>query len=274
MAVPSRRIEMTFDEYLDANAVQLSQSLTAFQQQEAPKGFIDNTENGKLLIQCLLDNKMTPTVENLLACAKAHTSELGYKFYYTADEQALNAVRAQHTQAELDIFSHWYSYQHIEKNPRTEAAILSECRGHAIDRAFLDLALGRAATKGKVTFSKAPGQDNYIKGQYSGNEKLAKEDWKPEEMLDPFGKPIVNRQRGIAAQQYEAKLQREAEARPSDQQSVAVWKAKMESLQTQANTHSQRAQLRAILVTDKNGRVDYPATCAELERAIAAQGSR
>jgi hypothetical protein len=97
-----------------------------------------------------------------------------------------------------------------------------------------------------------------------------------EERLDVFGKPIAKTSsyRGSIREEYENALRARAERdRPADV-TEAQWKAKMEDLQTQANTHSQRAQLRAILVTDRNGRVDYPATCAELERAIAAQGSR
>jgi hypothetical protein len=267
---------MTFEEYLDANAAQLSQSLTAFQQQELQKGFIDTTENGKLLIKALNDNGLKPTVENLVACAKAHTPELGYKFYYTADEQALNAVRAQYPADTLALFDRWYAYQHIEKNTRTEAAILSECKGHVVDKAFLDLALGRAASKGHVTFSRAPGQESYIAGQYSG--KDLRDTVKPEEMTDALGNRLHRAPRdvqGEAGKQFLASLERkEKEQGRSTGHDETYWIERAEKA-CGANLASTKGELRRMVVTKPGTSVvDWEATAKAREAMQKNIGSR
>ena len=222
---------------------------------------MDSTENGKLLIKCLHENNMKATVENLLACAKAHTPERGFKMYYTPDEQAFNAVRAGYPAETLALFDRWYSYQHIEKNPRTATAILTECRGHAVDKAFLDLALGRAASKGLVTFSKAPDNVGYQSGQYSG--KDLRDSVPASEVYDCFGKKLIQTPHKLS-QQAQAVLDAEAQraAQRPDVQGTEYWKDQAERA-AQANNFARKLELSRIVVTNPDRTINWELTAKE-----------
>ncbi len=177
---------MLLEEYKDKYAPELIAALDQFQKIHAPKGFIDTAANGEALLLHLAQNNMPPTLASLEQSVAMHTPERGFKMYYTPDEQALNAARAEYDANTLAIFDRWFSFQHIERTPRAAAAVLSECRGHVVDKSFLDLALGRAASKGKIVFSKAPGQDGYVPGQYSNtkNENLLHDRVDPSTVTD------------------------------------------------------------------------------------------
>jgi hypothetical protein len=264
----------TLDEYKDKYATQLIQALDQFQKIHAPKGFIDTKENGEALLLHLAQNNMPPTLASLEQSAQMHVAQ-GWKFYLSADEQAFNAVRAQYNADTLAIFDRWYGYQHIEKNPRTAAAILSECQGHVVDKAFLDLALGRAASKGKVSFLRAPGQSGYIAGQYS--DKNLRDEVKPEEVTDALGVPLHRAQntvRGEAARQYMEKLNRDAEAgrAPADQ-TEQYWIERADKA-AGANLASTRGELVRMIVTKPGGGIDWKATAEAREARQKGIGSR
>jgi hypothetical protein len=262
----------TFDDYTTQHGAELSAALTAFEQQETPKGFINSHENGMALIKHLADNNMPATLASLELSARMHV-EKGYKFYLTPQELSLQNMRNNFPAAQLAAFDAWWGRQkHLVHSPQAETAILAQCQGRVFSNEVFDQAAGRASHNGLVEEQRSV---HYQQGQYSGRTDLRDES-PLEERLDVFGKPIAKTTsyRGSIREEYENALRARAERDRPSAVTEAHWKAKMEDLQTQANTHSQRAQLRAILVTDKNGRVDYPATCAELERAIAAQGSR
>jgi hypothetical protein len=262
----------TLEEYKEKYAPELIQALDEFHRIHAPEGFVSTVENGQALILHLAQNNMPPTLASLEQSAKMHTPELGYKMYYTAEEQAFNAVRAQYDANTLAIFDHWFSYQHIEKTPRAAAAILSECRGHKVDKEFLDLALGRAASKGKIVFLKAPGQDAYVPGQYSG--KDLKDTVKPEEMTDVFGKRLHPTQaHGQAGEQYRAKLERDAETgRAPSEQTEQYWIERAHKA-TGANLASTKVELTRIVVTE-NGKISWEKTALAREKMQAGIGSR
>src|SRR5271169_1218154 len=257
----------TLEEYKEKFAPELMQALDEFQRVHAPRGFISTAENGQALILHLAQNNMPPTLASLEQSAEMHVGQ-GWKFYYTADEQALNAVRDQYDANTLAVFDAWWKFQHVQKDARSEAAVLSECRGHVVDRAFLDLALGRSASKGKIVFAKAPGQDNVIAGQYSGKDLRDTVD----KVYDALGhlvysKETSTRQPSIAAQQYAAKLQRDAESGRTSTDTDAYWKSKAEDY-ARANLASTRLELSRILVTKPGTSTpDWKAT-AEKRKAM------
>ncbi len=265
---------MTLDEYKDKHAAQLEQVLNQFDTLYTPKGFINTKENGEALLKHLADNNMPPTLASLEQSAKMHVDK-GWKFYLTPDEQAFNAVRAGYPAETLALFDRWYSYQHIEKNPRTANAILTECRGHAVDKAFLDLALGRAASKGLVTFSKAPDNVGYQSGQYSG--KDLRDEVKPEEMTDALGNRLTRTPRdvrGEAGKQFLASLERkEQESRPSGHDEN-YWVDRAEKA-CGANLASTKGELRRMVITKQGTSIiDWEATAKAREQMQQNIGSR
>jgi len=82
----------TFDDYTTQHGAELSAALTAFEQQETPKGFINSHENGMALIKHLADNDMPATLASLELSARMHV-EKGYKFYLTPQELSLQFYR-------------------------------------------------------------------------------------------------------------------------------------------------------------------------------------
>src|SRR5271167_334070 len=267
----------TLDEYKDKYAAQLIEALDQFQKIHAPKGFIDTAANGEALLLHLAQNDMPPTFASLEQSAKMHTPELGFKMYYSADEQALNAVRAQHTEIDLAVFDHFFSYQHIEKTPRAAAAILREMQGHSpFKKDMLELCVGRAATKGLVTFLKAPGQPGYVAGQYS--DKDLRDTVDPDTVTDALGVPLPRAQpataRGEAARQYLEKLNRDAEAgrAPADQ-TEQHWIERAHKA-TGANLASTRGELTRMVVTGAGGKIDWKATALAREKMQEGIGSR
>ena len=249
---------MIYEEYIDLNAEQLTASLNTFQAQEVPKGFIDTHENGKLLVQCLLDNKMTPTVENLVACARAHTPEKGYKMYYSPQELSLRNMRANFTEVQLAAFDTWWARQkHLVHSPQTENAILAQMLGRVFTNDNFDAAAGRCSHTGQVSEQSQPSR--YQPGQYSGRNDL-KDEVRPEEMLDVFGKPIhkSTTYRNSIRESYEAAVRARAE-RDQVPETNEQAEAQRECENMRGNTHSRTNEIQKCFVT-KNGQIDWVAT--------------
>jgi len=265
----------TLEEYKEKYAPELIQALDEFQRIHAPEGFIDTAKNGEALLLHLAQNDMPPTLASLELSARMHTPELGFKMFYSPEEQAFNNLRAQYSAQDLQTLDHWFSYQHIERTDKAKFAILQECQGHAVTKDALDNFLGRAASKGKIVFTKAPGQDNVIAGQYSGKDLRDTVD----KVYDALGhvvysKETPTRQPSIAAQQYADKLKRDAESGRTTEQTESYWKSKAEDY-ARSNLASTRFELSRILVTKPGTSTpDWKATAEKRKAMQDTIGSR
>jgi hypothetical protein len=249
---------MTFDEYTNQNATTLSASLTAFEQQETPKGFISSFENGRALIQSLIDNNLLPSVENLAFVAKLHTPELGYKFYYTSQELSLQNMRSNFTAAQLTAFDAWWGRQkHLVHTPQAESSILAQMVGRVFTNDAFDSAAGRCSHTGQVEEHRSV---HYQPGQYSNRTDLT-DSVKPEEMLDVFGQPIhkSTAYRGSIREQYEAAVAARAE-RDHTPESNSQAEAQREAEAMRGNTYSRTDQIQKMFITTQSGDIDWVAT--------------
>jgi hypothetical protein len=265
---------MTKDDYIQQHQAALYAVLTEFETREKPLGFEPPNETSEKIMEWMANNNLPPTLASVEMAVRKHV-EAGYKLYLPADETNLRNIRWQYDANTLAIFDRWYGFQHIEKNPRTAAAILTECRGHQVDKSFLDLALGRAASKGMVTFSKAPGQETYIAGQYSG--KDLRDTVKPEEMTDALGNRLHRTPRdvqGEAGKQFLASLERkEKEGRPSGHDEN-YWIERADKA-CGANLASTRGELVRMVITKKGtSTIDWEATAKAREAMQKDIGSR
>jgi hypothetical protein len=221
------------------------------------------------------------TVQSVEDAVKAHIA-VGHRFYLSPEETAkrnqeqdLFVARSQFNQESLAVFDAWVNRQrHIAWTPQSKIAVLQQMQGRAFGEDTLNAACGRAAYGGHIQEQRvAPVQHLTA---HSANPKLQSDVTPENERLDVFGKPI---KRGWtpspAALRFEEIAREEAARQPESEKSEAYYKSRMESLQTQCNTHTQRAFLRSILLTKPGTRIpDYKATCAELERQISIQGSK
>lgn len=266
---------MEKEQYIEQYRAALTTVLTEFDNRERPLGFEPPNEASEKIMEWMAANNLPPTLASVEMAVRKH-AEAGYKLYLSADETNLRNVRAQYDANRLALFDRWYGYQHIVRTPRTEAAILSEARGHVVDKERLELCLGRAASKGLVTFSKAPGQDSYVPGQYSG--KDLRDEVKPEEMTDALGNRLNRTARdvkGEAGKQYIAKLEREREeqSRPSGHDEN-YWVDRAEKA-CGANLASTKGELRRMVVTKPGTSIiDWEATAKSREQMQQNIGSR
>jgi hypothetical protein len=269
---------MVPDEYIQHHKVALTQALNEFEAREHLKGFEPYDEASNKILDYLATNNMPPTLQSVETAVREHV-KAGYKLYLSADETNLRNLRAQWQNVgdSLAVFDRWYSFQHIEKNPRTEAAILTECQGHGvIDKASLDLFLGRAASKGLVTFSKAPGQDTFIPGQYSGKDIKDTVDV----VYDALGHRIYSskdapttRPMSLAAQQWAAKEERERAARQPETKDTAYWQDQAERA-AQAQNHARKLELSRIVITNPDRTINWEQTAKARKRMQDEDPSR
>jgi hypothetical protein len=273
---------MEKEAYKAANQDALIKVLTEFETRERPLGFIsDNQDANEKLMDYMAAKNAPVTVQSVEDAVKAHIA-VGHRFYLSPEETAkrnqeqdLFVARSQFNQESLAVFDAWVNRQrHIAWTPQSKIAVLQQMQGRAFGEDTLNAACGRAAYGGHIQEQRvAPVQHLTA---HSANPKLQSDVTPENERLDVFGKPI---KRGWtpspAALRFEEIAREEAARQPESEKSEAYYKSRMESLQTQCNTHTQRAFLRSILLTKPGTRIpDYKATCAELERQISIQGSK
>jgi hypothetical protein len=246
----------TFDEYTTQHGAELSAALTAFEQQETPKGFINSHENGMALIKHLADNNMPATLASLELSARMHV-EKGYKFYLTPQELALQNTRNNFTAAQLAAFDAWWGWQkHLVHTPQAETAILAQLVGRIFTNENFDSAAGRASYNGLIEEQRSV---HYQQGQYSGRTDL-KDETPLDQRLDVFGKPVAKTTsfRGSIREQYEAAIAAR-EARDHSPQANAQAEAQRECENMRGNTHGRTSEIQKCFVT-KNGQIDWVET--------------
>jgi hypothetical protein len=249
---------MTLDEYKDRHAAQLVEALNQFDRIHTPLGFINTHENGVALLTHLAQNNMPPTLASLEQSVKMHTSELGFKMYYSPQELSLRNMRNNFTAAELTAFDAWWRrQQHLVHTPQAETAILTQMVGRNFTNDAFDSAAGRCSHTGQVEEHRSV---HYQTGQYSGRTDLT-DTVKPEEMIDVFGRHIhkSTTYRGSIREEYEAAVAARAE-RDRTPESNSQAEAQRESEAMRGNTYSRTDQIQKMFVTTKSGAIDWVAT--------------
>jgi len=273
---------MEKEAYKAANHDALIKVLTEFESREHPLGFIsDNQDSNEKLMNYMAAKNALVTLKSVEDAVAAHVA-VGHRFYLSPEEtakrnqeQALYVARQQFNAESLAIFDAWANRQrHIAWTPQSKIAVLQQMQGRAFGEDTLNAACGRAAYAGQIQEQKIASTQPLT--PHSANPKLQSDVTPENERLDVFGKPIKKGWNpSPAALRYDEIKREEAARQPESEKSEAFYKTRMESLQTQANSHGQRAFLRAILITKPGTHIpDYKATCAELERQISIQGSK
>ena len=255
---------MTYEEYVDLNGKQLLNVVGPYIL--AHPEFVDSDQNARLLIDYFRTNNLPITPENVAMAVSQHVKaqtehpEYGWKITLSPQELSLQNMRNNFTAAQLAAFDAWWGRQkHLTHTPQAETAILAQMLGRVFTNDAFDSAAGRCSHTGRVSEQNQPSR--YQPGQYSGRADL-RDEVKPEEMLDVFGKPLhkSTSYRGSVREEYEAAVAaREARdhAGPSPN---AQAEAQREAEAMRGNTYSRTDQIQKMFVTTQSGAIDWVAT--------------
>jgi hypothetical protein len=243
--------------YTQEQVNQLTEALSAFAEQELPRGLIhdeSHPEDSPMLkvTEWMIKNDLPATVDGIKQAVAAH-EKAGYKLYYEPYVVTYNNEFQQLSRDAQKVFnefwnSTWITGQLVTGSSQSgyenATKFLVWMRGRNMDKAYLEMAFSNLAAKGQLKF---------VTKSYKFSETAQKAgEHKPGQFWTDSQKQEKEWQRQEAQRKADAEAARNNPA-PAD----ALYKEKWDRLQ--GNSYAQTSRVRAILINKPDGTPDYKA---------------